>query len=71
MSNIQTFRGGLPSFSTVATFTLLFFSKVLAKELVVVLSCSKNAAGSTSCNIGINPVLTLGLMLNGGYQWLS
>jgi len=43
----------------------------LASELAVVPSCSTDAAGSTSCNIGIDPITTLGPILDEGYQWLT
>lgn len=33
-------------------------------------SCITDAAGSTSCNVGINPVATYGT-IDGGYQWLT
>lgn len=34
-------------------------------------SCVTLTSGSTSCNIGINPVPTLDPSLDGGYQWIS
>lgn len=34
-------------------------------------SCTTLASGSTTCNVGINSLPTLGPSLDGGYQWIS
>ncbi len=70
MFNNHVSRGASPSIQILAVFSLLS-SVTLGGELAIVPSCSTNAAGSTSCNIGINPVPTLGPILDGGYQWLT
>lgn len=53
--------------------TLLFLPLVLSvseEVKAVAPSCVTNAAGSKSCNVGVNPVPTF-VSLDGGYQWLT
>jgi hypothetical protein len=70
MSNNHIFRRISPAIRIAAVFFLLS-SVTQGGELAIVPSCSTDATGSTSCNIGINPIPTLGLTLDGGYQWLT
>jgi len=55
--------------ATLFTF-LLFPSASLGAIKAVAPSCVTDAAGSSSCNIGVNPVPTFA-SLDGGYQWLT
>jgi len=71
MSISHIFPKALFSGQTLCALILFLSSNVPAKELAVVPSCSTDAAGSTSCNVGVNPVPTLGPILDGGYQWLT
>jgi hypothetical protein len=49
---------------------LLFITKSLAVIHAIEPSCITDAAGSTTCNVGINSVPTFG-PIDGGYQWIT
>ena len=57
--------------ATIFTFLLLPSLSLAQAEIKAIQpSCVTNAAGSTSCNVGVNTVPTFA-SLDGGYQWLT
>ena len=56
--------------ATVFTFLLSSLSLVQAEIKAIQPSCVTNAAGSTSCHVGVNTVPTFA-SLDGAYQWLT
>jgi hypothetical protein len=71
MNAVNNLGGSVFRRATVFTSLLLSsLSPARAEIKAIQPSCVTNAAGSTSCNVGINTVPTFA-SLDGGYQWLT